>query len=299
MDGMAGTTANHKQTELAAFLVAMRARVQPAELGLRDSGRRRTPGLRRQEVAELAAVSVDWYIRLEQGRVGAPGSAVLDAIADALRLTPAEREYLHLTARGEAPPRRHVTLPVAASLRAILAGMPLLPAYVIDHRFDVLARNRAAAAMFGEGFGTGIAANTALLAFLDPGVRSTQLSWEQIAREIVGALRSASARHRDDQRLTEVVTLLRSQSPEFEAWWDDQTVQERSHGTKRVRHAIGGDLTLAYDMLAAQDGSEQRLFVLTPADEATEQALRTIVAAHARGGAGEAGEGRLLRAVGA
>jgi PAS domain-containing protein len=276
---IAGTGAG---VELGAFLRATRERVQPEEVGLRNNGRRRTPGLRRQEVAELAAVSVDWYIRLEQGRAGSPGSAVLDAIAEALRLTSAEREYLHLTARGEAPPRRHVPVPVAASLRRVLDGMPLLPAYVIDHCFDVLAWNNAASALFGDDFGTGDGRNTALSLFLAPDSRRVQLSWEQIARETVGALRSASARHRDDVRLRAVVAELRSGSAEFAAWWEDQTVRERSHGSKRLRHPLAGEMTVCYDFLAAVDGSDQRLAIVTPADEATERALRALVGAYSK-----------------
>ena len=151
--------ASGRRAELGEFLRAMRARRQPEHPGPSGrgsaQGRRRTPGLRRQEVAELAAVSIDWYIRLEQGRVGTPGSAVLDAIAGALELSDSEREHLHVLARGEAPSTRQATRPVSDSLRAILAGMPLLPAYVIDRSFDVLARNGAAAAMFGEDFGSG------------------------------------------------------------------------------------------------------------------------------------------------
>ncbi|MGV9267561.1 helix-turn-helix transcriptional regulator [Kitasatospora sp. NPDC003701] len=274
------------RTELGAFLRAARERTLPGDIGLRAGGNRRTPGLRRQEVAELAAVSIDWYIRLEQGRAGTPGSAVLDAIAGALRLTPAEREYVHLTARGEAPPRRHVASDPAASLRAVLNGMPLLPAYIIDHRLDVLAWNSAASALFGDDFGTGPAANTACLTFLDPESRRTQLSWEQFARETVGALRSASARHRDDPRLHAVVARLLAGSPEFARWWEDRTVRERSHGSKRLRHPLGGELTLCYDQLAATDGSDQRLMVLTPGDGATERALRLLVAGYSQGAVG-------------
>ncbi|NUS14488.1 MAG: helix-turn-helix domain-containing protein [Streptomyces sp.] len=279
----AGTPDTTRQNTLGEFLVAMRARLTPEDVGLRTSttGRRRTPGLRRQEVAELAAVSIDWYIRLEQGRVGAPGTGVLDAIGEALRLNSAEREYLHLTARGETPPR---PLPgsraeVTASLRAVLDGMPLLPAYVVDHCFDVLAHNAAAAAMFGEDFGAGPAANTALLLFLEPQCRRTQLSWEQIARETVGALRANFARYPDDPRLHSVVATLRARSPEFAGWWEDHTVDERTRGVKLVLHPTAGLLTVAYDMLAAGGDTGQRIMVLTPVDAPTEQRLRALVGA--------------------
>ncbi|GIF20876.1 transcriptional regulator with XRE-family HTH domain [Actinoplanes tereljensis] len=261
--------------ELSAFLRAMRARVQPDDVGLPEMSRRRTPGLRRQEVAQLAAVSIDWYIRLEQGRVGVPGAAVLDSVAEALKLTEAERHHLHLIARGEAPPRQHVPAPASPSLRTLLHSMPTTPAWILDFRFDVLAHNAAAVALFGPGFAIGT--NTAEPLFLDPGARAFQLDWTRIAREHVGNLRANLTRHPDDPRLKTLIAGLRRQSTDFAAWWDDQTVQERTNGTKRLLHPTAGVLTLRYDVLAVQDGSEQRLSVITPAGADTENALRSLV----------------------
>lgn len=261
--------------ELSAFLRAMRSRVRPEDVGLPETGRRRTPGLRRQEVAQLAAVSIDWYIRLEQGRVGVPGAAVLDSVSQALKLSEAERHHLHLIARGEAPPRRHVPAPARQSLRTLLRSMPTTPAWIVDFRFDVLAHNAAAVALFGPGFARGT--NTAEPLFLDPGARDFQLDWARIAREHVGNLRANLARHPDDPRLTALVGELRQKSSDFATWWDDQTVEERTTGTKRVLHPAAGVMTLHYDVLAVQDGSGQRLSVITPADENAENALRTIM----------------------
>ncbi|MER5636142.1 helix-turn-helix transcriptional regulator [Kitasatospora sp. NPDC002227] len=276
-----GSGSGARQEELAEFLRAMRERLSPEQAGLPPGGRRRTPGLRRQEVAQLAAISVEWYVRLEQGRVGAPGTAVLDAVAGALRLSPSERRHLHLVARGDAPPARHVPAPVGDSLRVLLDGMPLHPAYVVDFRLDVLAWNAAANALFGEDFGTGTADNVARLLFLSPGVREAQLDWARVARETVGNLRANLARHRGDRRLAELVTELSSRSAEFAGWWRDQTVQDRSHGTKRLRLPPFGDLTVCYDILATVEGSHQYLTVVTPADEAAGRALRELVAARA------------------
>lgn len=264
--------------ELGAFLRAMRERLSPEDAGLPSVGTRRTPGLRRQEVAQLAAVSIDWYIRLEQGRVGTPGAAILDALANALRLSDAERAHLHLIARGAQPPARRAVEP-PASLHAILDGMPSLPAYLSDFRLDVLARNTAAAALFGPEFGPGI--NVARLTLLDPGVRATQLDWDRIARETVGNLRRNLARHPDDARLREVIGELRSESAEFAAWWEDHTVQDRSHGSKRIRHPEAGDLTVHYDNLTSPDGADHSITVLTPVDEASAAALRVILTGHA------------------
>ncbi|WP_426512171.1 helix-turn-helix transcriptional regulator [Dactylosporangium sp. McL0621] len=267
-------------TQLGDFLRAQRARLTPHDVGLPGGPRRRTPGLRRQEVAELAAVSVDWYIRMEQGRAGTPGTAVLDALAAALRFSEAQRQHLHLIARGEAPAARHEPAPVAASLLAVLDGMPQLPAYLVDFRFDVLAWNAAATALFGADFGTGLAANTARLLFLGDGPRRTQLDWECVARETVGNLRANRARHPDDARLGEVIDGLHRESREFAAWWDDHTVHERTHGTKRIRHPAAGVITVCYDALATLDGSGQLLFTLTPATPSDADALRTVLTHH-------------------
>ncbi|MER5529439.1 helix-turn-helix transcriptional regulator [Streptomyces sp. NPDC002677] len=268
-----------KRAELGEFLRAMRARLRPEDVGLPELGRRRTPGLRRQEVAQLAAVSIDWYIRLEQGRVGTPGAAVLDAVAQALRLSPSERHHLHLLARDETPVTRHLSAPVGDSLRVLLAGMPLLPAYVVDFRFDVLAHNAAATALFGADFGTAgeITGNTARVLFLEPGMRAVQLDWARVARETVGNLRANLARHPDDPRLREVIAELRGRSTEFTAWWDDHTVQQRAHGRKRLRHPVVGELAVCYDTLATLDDSDQCLIAVTPADLAAEAALRRLM----------------------
>ncbi|WP_051732910.1 helix-turn-helix transcriptional regulator [Kitasatospora phosalacinea] len=269
-----------RQAELAAFLRAKRARLQPEETGLPRGPRRRTPGLRRQEVAQLAAVSVEWYVRLEQGRVGTPGTAVLDALAEALRLTPDEHRHLHLLARGETPvlPASSPRNPeVPASLRQLLDGIPLFPAYLTDHRLDVLAHNAAARALFGPEFGTGATDNTARMLFLDPATRATQLDWPRVARETVGHLRTAAAHHPDDPHLAALLAELRGHSPEFTLWWDDHTVLDRTTGTKRVQHVEAGPLLLHYDILTA---GPHRLFTLTPADPATDRALRRLVTTH-------------------
>lgn len=225
-------------------------------------------------------MSIDWYVRLEQGRVGTPGSAVLDAIAAALILSSAERTHLHLIARGEAPPPEHMSAPVGGSLLAVPAGMPVLPAFVVDFRFDVLAHNAAAAALFGEGFARGTARNVARSLFLDSRTRAQQLDWDRYAQETVGNLRANLARHRDDPRLNQVIAELRANSRAFAEWWDDQRVQQRCRGTKRVKHDTAGIVTLSYDMLAALDGSDQRLMTLTAADPSTEHALRSLIADH-------------------
>ncbi|HET9172685.1 MAG TPA: helix-turn-helix transcriptional regulator [Actinospica sp.] len=271
-----------RKAELGAFLRAMRARLAPEDVGLPRHGVRRTPGLRRQEVAQLAAVSIDWYIRVEQGRAGTPSAAVLDAIAEALQLSPTERTHLHLLAREEHPlPREPRAEPLPASITYVLDGMPLVPAYVVDFRFDVHARNDAAAALFGEDFGTPAGHNAAAMLFEIPEVRAAQLDWRRVARETVGNLRANQAGHRDDERLAALIERLRA-DPDFELWWEDRTVEERAHGVKRLRIPGVGDLTLCYDYLSVGGRPELRLVTLTPADAESERRIRTLVARRTR-----------------
>ncbi len=274
-----------RHAELARFLRAMRERVTPAEVGLPAHGPRRTPGLRRQEVAELAAVSIDWYIRLEQGRVGTPGAAVLDGVARALRLSPAEREHLHVLARRERPmPEYEETAAVPSSIALLLRGMPLTPAYVVDHCFRIVARNEAAAALFGDGFGIGAQRNAAALLFEDPGVRAMQLDWERVARETVGNLRANLARAPEDAYLRAMIRRL-SGDADFRRWWEDHTVEQRAHGVKRLAHPEVGTLSVHYDYLALAE-RDLRLVSLTPVDEPTEEGIRALITLRTRRTAG-------------
>lgn len=275
-----------RREELGRFLRAMRERVAPEDAGLPGHGVRRTPGLRRQEVAELAAVSVDWYIRLEQGRVGTPGAAVLDGVARALLLSAAEREHLHVLARRERPiPQRAEAVQVPSSISLLLRGMPLIPAYVVDHCFRILDRNEAAAALFGEGFGSGTRRNAAAVLFEDPEVRSMQLDWARVARETVGNLRANLARAPEDKELNDLIQRLLGDAG-FRRWWRDQTVEERTHGGKRLAHPTVGTLTVRYDYLAVADRG-LRLVAVTPADGPTESRIRDLIARHTRRAVGE------------
>ncbi|MBR7833338.1 helix-turn-helix domain-containing protein [Actinospica durhamensis] len=270
-----------RRGELGRFLRAMRERLAPQDVGLPGRGVRRTPGLRRQEVAELACVSIDWYIRLEQGRAGTPGAAVLDGIARALRLSLAEREHLHLLARREYPLKRHeAAVELPRSLSLLLRGMPLIPAYVIDRRFHIVARNDAAAALFGEEFGTETWPNAASVLFDDPRVQAMQLDWERVARETVGNLRADLARFPDDSDLVALVADLRTHAA-FRRWWDDHTVEERAHGVKRLAHPDAGRLTVYYDYLSAAEQG-LRLVTLTPVDDSTADAIRSLIAHRTR-----------------
>lgn len=263
--------------ELGDFLRAARSRLSPADVGLSGGGRRRTPGLRREEVAHLASVSVDWYTRLEQGRARRPGTDILDAVATALQLTDAEREHLFILGQGDRP-RGAEPLPasdVAGSIRTLLDEMPYTPAYLTDVRFTILAHNAAFTALFGADVSVGD--NIARLTFLDPATRVSQLDWEELARETVGHLRANAARHPGDALLRALVDELCSASEDFARRWADHTVEQRSHGHKRIAHSSGAVVAVNYDLFGLLDGSERMLMTMTPVDPHAASTLRELV----------------------
>ncbi|HEY5197959.1 MAG TPA: helix-turn-helix transcriptional regulator, partial [Solirubrobacteraceae bacterium] len=187
-----------RRAELADFLRRRRAGIQPETVGLPSGGRRRTPGLRREEVAQLAGVGATWYTWLEQGRDVRASLDVLEAIARALRLTPAERGHLILLGRGEpAPPCRAPAERVSATLRRVVEGLGPNPAFVLGRRWDFLAWNRAACALFGwdgmPGRGLPVTRNHIWLTFMDPARRDLMLDWERSARTCVAKFRADSA----------------------------------------------------------------------------------------------------------
>lgn len=268
-----------KRSELGQFLKSRRTRVRPEDVGLPDSGRRRVPGLRREELAQLAGVSADYYVRLEQGRGGHPSDGVLDAIGRALSLDDAERAHLYDLARP-ARPRRRPPRPerVRPELRLLLDALDRVPAFVLGRRMDVLAWNRLAAALVVD-FGALPPGqrNTARLVFLDEGMRSTHPEWEEAARETVAHLRLLAGRHPDDPDLAELIGELSMKSEEFRRWWARHDVREKTHGRKRMRHPIVGPLTLFYETLALRGDPDQVLvtYVAEPRSE-SEMALRLL-----------------------
>jgi len=265
--------------ELGAFLRSRRARVPPEEVGLAHPGRRRVPGLRREELAQLAGISADYYVRLEQGRGGHPSDGVLDAIARALSLDDAERAHLYDLARP-ARPRRRVSRPerVRPELQLLLDALDRVPAFVLGRRMDVLAWNRLAAALLVD-FGALPPGqrNTARLVFLDEGMRSKYPAWEQAARETVAHLRLLAGRHPDDPALMELIGELSMKSEDFRRWWARHDVREKTHGIKRMQHPLVGPLTLFYETLAPRGDPNQVLvtYVAEPGS-ASETALRLL-----------------------
>ncbi|BBH70055.1 transcriptional regulator [Actinoplanes sp. OR16] len=251
---------------LGDFLKARRAELTPQAVGLPElDGRRRVRGLRREEVAALAVISVDYYTRLEQGRVAASAS-VLATLARALRLGDDQEAYLYeLAGKSDARPRRRAARqPLRPAMRRLLDQLTESPAIVLGDRMDVLAWNRAATALF-----TDFAAvpakdrNYVRLLFTDPAVRALHADWRHDAREAVAALRRRAAADPADPELARLVGDLAVRDADFRTWWAEHRVNNASYGTKRYHHPIAGDLTLDCDVWSSPDGSGQQLMIVT------------------------------------
>ncbi|WP_069768558.1 helix-turn-helix transcriptional regulator [Streptomyces sp. LUP30] len=250
--------------DLGDFLRSRRARIRPEEVGLPSHGRRRVPGLRREEVAQLAGVSVDYYIRLEQGRGPAVSDAVLDAVARVLRLDDTEHAYLHAVARPRRPAERRGAPRVRTGVQLLLDSMERTPAFVLDVRMDVLAWNAAADAVFGYSRADSDGRNIPRHVFLDPGSRDFYPEWSAVAVQCVAHLRNLAGHHQDDRRLTALVGELSLKSDDFRRLWADHPVRECAYGVKRVRHPVAGLLTLPYETLTISEDTNQTLLVYTP-----------------------------------
>jgi transcriptional regulator with XRE-family HTH domain len=252
--------------ELGAFLKARRAQLTPREAGLPDTGsRRKVAGLRREEVAQLAAISVDYYTRLEQGRVQASASALATLIR-ALRLDDDQQTYLYeLAGKTDARPRRRRSVQrVRPAVQRLLDQLTQTPAIVLGRRMDILAWNPTAMALYTDF--TQIPAarrNYVRLMFTDRAVRGLHRQWEHDARNAVAALRMEAAKDPDDPDLARLIGDLSVQDPDFRTWWAEHHVNSASYGTKRYQHPVVGELTLDCDTWDSPDGSGQRLMVLT------------------------------------
>ncbi|WP_435862243.1 helix-turn-helix domain-containing protein [Streptomyces rubiginosohelvolus] len=271
-----------RRAELSEFLRTRRAKLQPQDVGLPDFGRhRRVPGLRREELAQLAGVSVAYYTRLEQGNGRNVSTEVLDAIARALRLTDAEHAHLtHLArpARHKKKRRPARVQRVRTGLLYLLDNMDGIPAYVTGARSDILAWNAMAAAVFGDwGALPPGERNWARLVFLSPGYRDLFVNWDSKASDMVSYLRLYAGCHPDDPELSALVGELSVKSDEFRRLWATHNVKEKGHGVKLVRHPLAGDLTLSYETLNLPDDEEQHLvtYHAEPGSESA-QALRLL-----------------------
>ncbi|MFD0690911.1 helix-turn-helix transcriptional regulator [Actinomadura fibrosa] len=271
-----------RRAELGEFLRSRRARLNPKELGLPDyGGRRRVPGLRREELAQLAGVSVDHYVRLEQGRTLHFSEAVLDAVARALRLDEVERQHLYRLARPWPEGAAEAPQQVRPGLRRLLDSTGDVPAYIVGRNTDVLAWNDLAAALITD-FGAlpPRERNLARLVFLDEGMRSLYEDWRGKAGDVAAYLRLDAGRHPDDPATSALIEELSAASPEFREVWAEHHLKDKTHGRYVYLHPVVGRLDLGFETLRPPGDADQALIAHTvEAGSPSETALR-LLAAH-------------------
>jgi transcriptional regulator with XRE-family HTH domain len=274
----AGTSEEARRKEFAAFLRSRRERISPEEVGIRATERRRTPGLRREEVAELAAVGATWYTWLEQGRPVRASAQVLQAIADALLLDPNERDYLFTLAEVALPSARPQDLVIPPFLPALLRQLDPYPAAVQNARWDVLAFNRAFDGLLGMGKVPASERNALMLYFTDPDRPRQWLEWEESAPRLVSMFRTVMARHVSDPDWHQLLERLQRSSPLFDRLWQQHEVGVFGAAPKHFRHPEVGELSLIRFHLWAEPREDGLLAVgYTPADEATEIKLDRLL----------------------
>ncbi|MER7725576.1 helix-turn-helix transcriptional regulator [Streptomyces sp. NPDC096323] len=275
--------------DLAGFLRTRRSRVDPAAVGIPADSRRRVEGLRREEVAHLSGVSVDYYVRLEQGRATQPSEQVLDALARVLGLDETEREHLHRLARQR---RRRAKAPGGRVRPEVLRVLDLVvdaPALIMDHRLDVLAGNRLAGLLYGRPM-PGL--NTARHLFLEESERGLYADWETCTLDAVGHLRLAAGRYPEDPRLASLIGELAMGSERFRRLWARADVRARTHGRKAFRHPLVGLLELHQENFALPDEAGRELLVLSAAPGSpAEDGLRLLAGLDADGTDGGDGAG--------
>ena len=265
---------------LGELLRSRRMRLAPADVGLPPGARRRTAGLRREEVAQLASLSVTYYTFLEQGRQARPSEQVLDALAAALRMTPAERRYLlslaygpDAAAGGEAgavPPER-----VSAGVADLVRRLEPSPTLVKGRCWDVLAANPAARELFGDWSGTAGMRNLVRWMFTSDAAREIYLEWEPEARAMLGRFRLAAARHPGDPRVARLIAELQRDSPQVRDWWPAHDVSPiGGEGVKKLRHPRFGPVEYAHVILQVADNPDHVLVSYSPADGNGQPAAR-------------------------
>ncbi len=268
-----------RRAELADFLRKCRARLTPDAVGLPNGGRRRTPGLRREEVAHLAGVGTTWYTWLEQGRDVRASLDVLEALSRALRLTPAERTHLVLLGRGEEPPPCKTDERVSPTVKRLIKNLGLNPAFVIGRRWDYLAWNPALVAIFGDlGAVPKAARNHVWMHFMDPARREMFPDWERNTRLLAAKFRADSARHIGDPQFEQLIATLKKSSPEFCKVWKKHEVARSGEGRKEIIHPVVGRMVFEHAVFNPQESPEQRLVLYSPLpDDDTPAKLAQLV----------------------
>ncbi|WFP75826.1 helix-turn-helix transcriptional regulator [Mesorhizobium sp. WSM4906] len=274
-------TANKETTnKLGTFLRDRRMRLDPVAFGF-ATGRRRTQGLRREEVAQRANISPTWYTWLEQGRGGAPSADVLNRIATGLMLTEPEREHLFMLGLGRPPEVRYKSVDsVTPRLQRVLDALDPSPAIIKTATWDVVAWNRAAAAMLTDYSKLPREQRNILrLMFGNPRVRDAQDDWQSVARFVVGSFRADATRAGADAEITQLVEELCRISPEFAALWrDNDVVPAHGEGVKRLRHPEIGLIELEFSVFAVDGRPELGMIVYNPATPADAERIRSLIA---------------------
>jgi transcriptional regulator with XRE-family HTH domain len=265
------------KNEVRDFLTSRRAKITPDEVGLTTYGARRVPGLRREEVATLAGVSVDYYNRMERGNLAGASEGVLEAVAGALRLDEAERAHLFDLARasrdrGTGRSRSAPKRTVRPSIQWMIEAMTGAAAFVANGRQDILAANHLGRALFAPMFESPAPPNMARFTYLDPRAKDFHADWNRIARECVAALRTQVGRDPFDRDLSDLVGELSTQCEEFAALWATHNVRLHRKAEKRFNHPLAGDLSLRYERLAvtADPGLEVFAYMAEPGSRSQE-----------------------------
>ncbi len=268
-------TDNEQRDELANFLRTRRARLSPAEVGLPRTARRKTAGLRREEVALLASVGVTWYTWLEQGRDINVSVQILDSLARTLQLSVEEKAHLFLLA-GQTPPQYPVSQQehVSPFLLKFLEHQGANPAYITGRRWDVLAWNRAACQVIADFAAMPVEErNIVRLIFSNEEFRRRFVDWEGIAQRILAQFRASSSQYRDDEQLAALITDLQRCSPEFACWWPRHEVRGRQDGQKELVHPQAGLLALDHSTFQIDGSPGLKMVVYLPANEETARKL--------------------------
>jgi transcriptional regulator with XRE-family HTH domain len=274
------TSTPARTQELAAFLRSRRERLDPRDFALpsRRQGRR-TPGLRREEVAELAGVSTDYVVRLEQARGLRPSAEVVEALARALRLTPADRAYLFDLAQQRPRVADKLVTTAAPPLARLVADLSPLPAMLLNHRSDVLAWNGEMARLLVDFAALPPSQRNAVwLCLRHPEVREFYVDRERVLREGIAHLRAAWAAHPDDRALTDLIAACAAGDEEFTRLWAERDVEVNGRGRKELRHPEAGLLTVEFETLTPLQDPDQQLVIYRAADEESRSALDRLFA---------------------
>ncbi|WP_327177306.1 helix-turn-helix transcriptional regulator [Streptomyces sp. NBC_01335] len=271
------TSSTPDRDALGAFLRARRARVTPGDVGLPASGRRRTPGLRREEVAQLAGVGVTWYTWLEQGRAKNASDQVLEAVARVLRLDAAEHRHLMVLAGRGTDTEPGPPMDLRPEHTAVLAKLLPYPAAVQTDCYDLVAANRTYRYLFADLDAYPVEErNCAWLMFTEPSWRNSLVDEETVLRDMTARLRARQPEHRDDARWNALITRLRQESPDFVRHWESYEVGADRNQLRHYRSPRVGALDVQFQSLWLDRGRGERIIVMTPDDAATAQRLERL-----------------------